>query len=230
MNKFAWTRPYEGTEYPVSQTRGWNQTVTLPFNFYNANAISESRDGWLSMKISLLERGAANAYADDMARIPFHTNPVSIDATVPLWVCMYGYGGDGKVVTPEEGSYVVKNNSLFPVQVTGMSVRPMENWSFVQPPAGGFLTNGSYDVSRNNLSAGQAALRLDTQWVSADAGAGWTAAEKTGPLFKPIGAAAERAVPVECYIPAGGVTADGETQIAAVTYTVGISGAAGDGG
>ncbi|WP_419491300.1 right-handed parallel beta-helix repeat-containing protein [Anaerotruncus massiliensis (ex Liu et al. 2021)] len=230
MNKFAWTRPYEGTEYPVSQTRGWNQTVTLPFNFYNANAISESRDGWLSMKISLLERGAANAYADDMARIPFHTNPVSIDATVPLWVCMYGYGGDGKVVTPEEGSYVIKNNSLFPVQVTGMSVRPMENWSFVQPPAGGFLTNGSYDVSRNNLSAGQAALRLDTQWVSADAGAGWTAAEKTGPLFKPIGAAAERAVPVECYIPAGGVTADGETQIAAVTYTVDISGAAGDGG
>lgn len=230
MNKFAWTRPYEGTEYPVSQTRGWNQTVTLPFNFYNANAISESRDGWLSMKISLLERGAANAYADDMARIPFHTNPVSIDATVPLWVCMYGYGGDGKVVTPEEGSYVIKNNSLFPVQVTGMSVRPMGNWSFVQPPAGGFLTNGSYDVSRNNLSAGQAALRLDTQWVSADAGADWTAADKTGPLFKPIGAAAERAVPVECYIPEGGVTADGETQIAAVTYTVGISGAAGDGG
>lgn len=96
MNKFAWTRPYEGTEYPVSQTRGWNQTVTLPFNFYNANAISESRDGWLSMKISLLERGAANAYADDMARIPFHTNPVSIDATVPLWVCMYGYGGTAR--------------------------------------------------------------------------------------------------------------------------------------
>ena len=37
-------------------------------------------------------------------------------------------------------------------------------------------------------------------------------------------------MPVECYIPEGGVTADGETQIAAVTYTVGISGAAGDGG
>ena len=91
-----------------------------------------------------------------------------------------------------------------------------------------FVGHGKAGVIRADI--GQAALRLDTQWVSADAGADWTAADKTGPLFKPIGAAAERAVPVECYIPEGGVTADGETQIAAVTYTVGISGAAGDGG
>ena len=56
-------------------------------------------------------------------------------------------------------------------------------------------------------------------------GADWTAADKIGPLFKPIGAAAERAVPVECYIPAGGVTADGET-LYALTDSVMLSGLA----
>lgn len=100
----------------------------------------------------------------------------------------------------------------------------MENWSFVQPPAGGFLTNGSYDVSRNNLSAGQAALRLDTQWVSADAGAGWTAGGENRPALQAHRGGGGTRGAVECYIPAGGVTADGETQIAAVTYTVDISG------
>jgi hypothetical protein len=36
-----------------------------------------------------------------------------ISVTVPLYVCMYGYGGDGKVITPENGEYKLSNNSTY---------------------------------------------------------------------------------------------------------------------
>ena len=52
----------------------------------------------------------------------------------------------------------------------------------------------------------------------------------TGPLFQPIGAGEARSIPVECYIPAGGVAGEGETLLATVTYTVGVSGSAANGG
>lgn len=34
-----------------------------------------------------------------------------LDATVPMYVCMYGYAGDGEVVTPTSDSYKLKNYS-----------------------------------------------------------------------------------------------------------------------
>jgi hypothetical protein len=39
----------------------------------------------------------------------------TIKATVPLYVCMYGYGGDGRVVTPGEDSYQIKNESTYSI-------------------------------------------------------------------------------------------------------------------
>ena len=36
-----------------------------------------------------------------------------LSVTVPLYVCMYGYGGDGKVVTPEKDAYKMTNNSTY---------------------------------------------------------------------------------------------------------------------
>jgi hypothetical protein len=37
----------------------------------------------------------------------------NISATVPLYVCMYGYGGTGKVVTPNDDAYYIKNESTY---------------------------------------------------------------------------------------------------------------------
>jgi hypothetical protein len=37
----------------------------------------------------------------------------TIKATVPLYVCMYGYGGTGEVVTPEQDAYQIKNDSTY---------------------------------------------------------------------------------------------------------------------
>lgn len=36
-----------------------------------------------------------------------------LSVTVPLYVCMYGYGGDGKVVTPADNAYKMTNNSTY---------------------------------------------------------------------------------------------------------------------
>jgi hypothetical protein len=37
----------------------------------------------------------------------------TLSVTVPLYVCMYGYGGDGKVITPEDDTYQMVNNSTY---------------------------------------------------------------------------------------------------------------------
>ena len=37
----------------------------------------------------------------------------TIKVTVPLYVCMYGYGGDGKIVTPTAEKYQMKNESTY---------------------------------------------------------------------------------------------------------------------
>lgn len=36
-----------------------------------------------------------------------------IRATVPLYVCMYAYGGTGEVVTPDEDAYAIENESTY---------------------------------------------------------------------------------------------------------------------
>jgi hypothetical protein len=36
-----------------------------------------------------------------------------LSVTVPLYVCMYGYGGDGTVVTPTGDAYFMENNSTY---------------------------------------------------------------------------------------------------------------------
>ena len=232
MKNFAIEGPDNEESIPYGPSRAYYWKVSVPYSLYNANAISEEKDGSMTMQVTL-RRGAVE-YAADTAEIKLHTNPARIDATVPLWVCMYGYGGDGKVVTPEEGSYTIKNNSSFPVAVTEMSVHPADGWHLVQAPDGGFVTNGKYDISKNTLVEGQAALRLDTHWISSGVnGADWSMSAgdaSTGPLFQPIGAGEARSIPVECYIPAGGVAGEGETLLATVTYTVGVSGSAANGG
>lgn len=42
-----------------------------------------------------------------------YSKTTKLSVTVPLYVCMYGYGGDGKVVTPAETAYKMTNNSTY---------------------------------------------------------------------------------------------------------------------
>lgn len=45
-----------------------------------------------------------------------------LSVTVPLYVCMYGYGGNGQVVTPAENAYQMTNNSTYTDKRTADSV------------------------------------------------------------------------------------------------------------
>ena len=42
-----------------------------------------------------------------------YSKTTNLSVTVPLYVCMYGYGGDGKVVTPADTAYKMTNNSTY---------------------------------------------------------------------------------------------------------------------
>lgn len=42
-----------------------------------------------------------------------YSKKTNLSVTVPLYVCMYGYGGDGKVVTPADDAYKMTNNSTY---------------------------------------------------------------------------------------------------------------------
>ena len=42
-----------------------------------------------------------------------YSKTTKLSVTVPLYVCMYGYGGDGKVVTPKDDAYKMTNKSTY---------------------------------------------------------------------------------------------------------------------
>jgi hypothetical protein len=52
------------------------------------------------------------------------TKESKISATVPLYVCMYGYGGDGRVVTPGTDAYQITNESTYSVSEEVTLINP----------------------------------------------------------------------------------------------------------
>ena len=52
----------------------------------------------------------------------------NISAMVPMWVCMYGFSDDGKVITPED--YGIKNMGDTPIMVKKIDVKPKGGWNF----------------------------------------------------------------------------------------------------
>lgn len=51
-----------------------------------------------------------------------YSKTTKLSVTVPLYVCMYGYGGDGKVVTPKDDAYKMTNNSTYTDERTVESI------------------------------------------------------------------------------------------------------------
>ena len=52
-----------------------------------------------------------------------------ISATIPLWVCMYAYGGDGMVVTPADAYKILNTGTDTDIKVYAMRALPQEAFS-----------------------------------------------------------------------------------------------------
>ncbi|WP_256152897.1 hypothetical protein [Anaerotruncus sp. DFI.9.16] len=232
MKNIAFMR-HDGTQY-MSVSPGDTQMLvdvaakeTHPFTLevYNANAIAERHTGTLGMNLSLLDGGTETKKAESSAEVKFLMQPAAINATLPLTVQSYGYGADGSVAVPT--NYGIQNGSNFPIKVTGLSAEVASGFRLMDPSTFVDGADRTYLVNKNQMSHGQATLRLaDQQITTASAGGSWMAgADFTG--WAIAGAASEGAwvsypIAIESYIAKGEDSTTGK-QLAQVTYTVGIS-------
>ena len=142
-----------------------------------------------------------------------------INVTVPLYVCMYAYGGNGKVVTPTEEAYAITSRSNCPVQIT--SVQATEAiWDLKEKAAelkeagelylaldGQTVTEEKTDTSKNDRWLIPAAP-LITEDGDGDDGSG----ENREPQ--------NLSIQIDAAIAGGNVNEEGEARVCTVTYTV----------
>jgi hypothetical protein len=174
----------------------------LTFILHNANAITQGNSAGIYRIMMTSENGGKLTF-----NIKINRKPAQIHATVPLYVCMYGYGGDGKVVTPSQETYGISNWSDFPVQITSVA---------------GTHTNGGWELkdSAAGLKAGELFLRLANQVITSET------KDTSGDSLWRIGAseASETngrrlSIPISAAIAGGSVNEDGESKVCHVTYT-----------
>ncbi|WP_306576203.1 hypothetical protein [Anaerotruncus massiliensis (ex Togo et al. 2019)] len=232
MKNIAFMR-HDGTQYmsvspgdtQMSVDVAANEAHPFKIEVYNANAIAERHTGTLGMNLSLLDGGTETKKAESSAEVKFLMQPAAINATLPLTVQSYGYGADGSVAVPT--NYGIQNGSNFPIKVTGLSAEAASDFRLMDPSSFVDGADRTYLVNKNQMSHGQATLRLaDQQITTASAGGSWMAgADFTG--WAIAGAASEGAwvsypIAIESYIAKGEDSTTGK-QLAQVTYTVGIS-------
>lgn len=142
-----------------------------------------------------------------------------INVTVPLYVCMYAYGGNGKVVTPTEEAYAITSRSNCPVQIT--SVQATEAvWDLKEKAAelkeagelylaldGRPVTEQKTDTSKNDRWLIPAAP-LITEDGDADDGSGANREPQN------------LSIQIDAAIAGGNVNEEGEARVCTVTYTV----------
>lgn len=126
-----------------------------------------------------------------------------LNATVPMYVCMYGYNGDGEVVEPTE--YGITNYSNGPIKITDIEVA-QNGWNITD--------KAPLELQRGELSMKMKDTQLVTghntpfnqeQWV-VEGGE-----EENGVKFD---------IPLTCYIAGGNVNDAEESYVTKVTYTV----------
>lgn len=129
-----------------------------------------------------------------------------LEATVPMYVCMYGYAGDGEVVEPT--TYGITNYSNGALEVKDIDVSA-DGWNIVDKARNDLLRgeismqlNGTQLVMGNNTPAGR------ENWIIAPD----ESEDKSG---------VERILPLECFIAGGNVNERSEVYLTRVTYTVG---------
>jgi hypothetical protein len=179
------------------------QETKLTFTIHNANAITQNTTaGILKLQLEM------NNGVIITVNIKINRYPAQINATVPMYVCMYGYGGDGKVVAPSPDAYSIVNNSNCPIQITSLQ-GSNSNWNLKESP--------------ENLKAGEIFLSLANQVVTTEAksligNSQWRilAPEKFGD------SGVKLSIPIQAQIAGGSVNEDGEFKVCTVTYTAGI--------
>jgi hypothetical protein len=195
------------------------ENTSLTFTLHYANAITE--DGTAgSLKLTFTEQeqtavksedGTAADGGDGSTATPLRFEidlqiervAAQINVTVPLYVCMYGYGGDGHVVTPNADAYALINNSDAPVQIT--SVQATQNgWNLKETP--------------EQLGAGELFLKISDQVITSE--------EKSlpsDPKWRVEANGGSLSLPIQALIAGGSVNEDGENKVCVITYKAAIS-------
>lgn len=120
----------------------------------NANAITATLGG--TFTIPSISVGGSNGID---ATYNMEITASKLDASVPLWISMYGFGMDGTVMTPTSEAFKVTNNSAFPIRVSTIRVNGTNDWSVVETP----ISEKEISVVVNNANPAEGCIWLDTQ-------------------------------------------------------------------
>lgn len=137
---------------------------------------------------------------------------IHLDVTVPMYVCMYGYRGDGEVVTPD--NYGITNYTTnSPIVITDLNVGEVSNGQV----AGWDIVN----KARTDLKRGEMSMLLnDTQLVMGHQDPSnfenWLILRDDSGTREGV----KKTLPMTCYIAGGNVNDAGEEFVTKVTYTV----------
>ena len=126
-----------------------------------------------------------------------------LKATVPMYVCMYGYAGDGSVVTPT--NYGITNLSNGAIKVTDLVVSQKRSqtagWNIV-------------DKDPQTLQRGEMTMRLNGLQLVMGSNA------ITNPDKWILPADTQQLLPLTCYIAGGNVNERQESYVTSIAYTV----------
>ena len=130
-----------------------------------------------------------------------------LKATVPMYVCMYGYNGDGSVVTPE--NYGITNYSNGAIEVLNINVSD-DGWIIRSDKGREELLRGEMYMQLQDtaLDIGNNAPANRSRWV---VGKG-NPETNTGTFLN---------IPVNAYMAGGNVNEAGESFLVRVNYTIG---------
>ena len=148
---------------------------------------------------------------------------LQLKATVPMYVCMYGFNGDGNVLEPE--NYGITNYSNGAIQISNINVSD-DGWVLrdamgIESVDPADWSASKYFADRNTLQAGEMYMRLmDTTLKMGDNTPSnqlnWVI--DAGDPDNDIGVF--KRVPVTAYIASGNVNDAGCSYITRVTYTI----------
>jgi hypothetical protein len=180
------------------------QDDELTITLYNANALTkDSTAGTVNIELSTSSDPEAGIDTADFICVTLTIDriPAQIHATVPLYVCMYGYGGDGTVVSPSEKAYCIVNNSGCPIQITQVE---------------GLNSSWTLKSSSADLEQGELFLSLLDQAIT-------SAANDTAKNSKwRITGGSKLGISIQAAIAGNKVNDDSEWQACSVKYTAKI--------
>ena len=139
------------------------------------------------------------------------TRKIQLEATVPMYVCMYGYRGDGEVVEPTNygiTNYTQDSNIAVEKITVGDVDGQKAGWNIV-------------DRDRNDLQRGEMSMNLNgTQLVNGDNTPTNHEEWVIGKDDTADNSGVEFILPMKCYIAGGNVNDAGENFVTKVTYTL----------